>query len=471
MTDERFENDEIGELRATSAAAAELARDEEAFKTAYEAFLASDAAAFQAVLDKHGLADRCRLICRFFCRKHCPTVCRRFCPDRPAPVDANEIREFALVLEKLTADEASVTRLLEIVGSGDVEAWQEAIKRLELGRFCHQLCHFLCVVHCRRRCRELCPAAPLITNVGSIPTPTQVGPQGIGNGEGVPSPNVPFPNPAAGVGDHPFGGTPTIKGIFNMPTATEYKVEVANNPGGPYTPIEVTVKGTNNTSTPPWQAAVSRNPSTGPDPGWYTVLQIADSDGGPNAIGEKRLLDWPTGSLKDGIYYLRLRVRDGVGTERQSSPQIIQTDNTAPAKPLIALELRTPSGDLRPLKCGKVRRGDGLIRVTIQASDPNFSRLSVAAQGNSGLTIPVVGVPEGSPPGTPAVPLSKTYNGNLSDQGYPVPTSFLWDPWSDPQLKSCCYVVRIDISDRALSSNVWAGGHHNAGWEAIEIGF
>jgi hypothetical protein len=68
------------------------------------------------------------------------------------------------------------------------------------------------------------------------------------------------------------------------------------------------------------------------------------------------------------------------------------------------------------------------------------------------------------------VALSKTYNGNVADQGYPVDTTFLWDPWSDPRNVSCCYVVRIDISDRALSSNVWAGGHGNSGWEALEIG-
>ena len=74
-------------------------------------------------------------------------------------------------------------------------------------------------------------------------------------------------------------------------------------------------------------------------------------------------------------------------------------------------------------------------------------------------------------PGRSPLPLAKTYNGNLADQGYPTPTSFIWDPWSDPRIVPCCYVVRIDITDRALSSNVWAGGHANAGWEAIEIGF
>jgi hypothetical protein len=122
------------------------------------------------------------------------------------------------------------------------------------------------------------------------------------------------------VGDHPFGGTPTVKGIFNMPTATQYKLEVADNPGGPYSEIAVPVDGRNYIPTFPFVVGVIRNPSGLPDPGWYNVAEIADSDGGPNAIGEKRLLDWPTGMLSDGIYYLRLRVRDG-SSERVAGPR------------------------------------------------------------------------------------------------------------------------------------------------------
>ena len=111
-----------------------------------------------------------------------------------------------------------------------------------------------------------------------------------------------------------------------------------------------------------------------------------------------------------------------------------------------------------------------MIKVTVQAYDTNFSRLSVNAEGNSSLSVPVVAVPD--PPGVGrAVPLSKTYNGNLADTGYPSPTSFLWDPWSDPNIVPCCYVVRIDIWDRTVINNVWGGGHGNSGWEAIEIGF
>jgi hypothetical protein len=86
--------------------------------------------------------------------------------------------------------------------------------------------------------------------------------------------------------------------------------------------------------------------------------------------------------------------------------------------------------------------------------------------------VPVVGVPLPLWPGGAAVPLSKTYNGSLTDTGYPTPTSFVWDPWSEPLIVEhpCCYNVRIVIWDRTVINNGWAGGHRQPGWEAIEIG-
>jgi hypothetical protein len=469
MADDRFGEDVLHELRETAAAAQELARDPDAFSEAFEAFAASDATRFQAALESVRLGDRCRLICTLFCQKRCGAICRLFCPERPEPVDVEEIRSFALALAGLTSDGAALKKLLAIIEAEDAKGWKAELERLELTRFCDQLCRVLCRLRCRRRCHELCPPAPLITNLGSIPTPSQIDAHGFGHGQGIPPVNVPVDNPAAGVGDHPFAGSPTVKGIFNMPSATEYKLEVSDDPQGVFTPIAVPVIGVNYLSTPPWDTIVTRFPSGGGDPGWYSVSEIADSDGGPNATGEKRLLDWPTTAHADGVYYLRLAVRDGGGNEHVSAPQIVQTDNTAPSLPVITLELLTASGERQPLKCGNVKRGDGLILITVQAFDPNFSSLSVNAEGNSSLSVPILAQPY--PALTPAVPLAKTYNGDIADQGYPLATSFLWDPWSDPRIVPCCYIVRIDITDRALSSNVWAGGHGNAGWEAIGISF
>jgi hypothetical protein len=194
------------------------------------------------------------------------------------------------------------------------------------------------------------------------------------------------------------------------------------------------------------------------------LVVSTDSDGGRFTTGEKTLMMWPS-PLPDGVYYLRLRVRDGAMNTRVSSPQVVPLDNTGPfplPRPIITLQLQKPDGMLVPLKCGKVRKGDGLILVTIQAYDPNMSQIAVTARGDSGLSVPVVS--------TTAVPLSKTYNGNIADQGYVVPTSFLWDPWSDPNIVPCCYLVYVEVWDRAILNNTYTGGHYNAGWEAIEIG-
>jgi len=150
---------------------------------------------------------------------------------------------------------------------------------------------------------------------------------------------------------------------------------------------------------------------------------------------------------------------------RVSSPQIVRLDNTGPfplPRPTITLQLEKKDGTRVPLKCGKVRKGDGLIVVTIHAFDPNLSGIAVTARGNSGLSVPVVDIT--------ATPLSKTYNGNIADQGYVVPTEFLWDPWSDPNIVPCCYLVYVEINDRAILNNTYTGGHYGAGWEAIEIG-
>lgn len=444
-------------------AAERLAQDEGAFTAAAAAYAKRDAAAFEAALAAVGLEGECRWICFFFCEKACVRICTSFCPEKPPRIDAQEMRDFALALGKLVGNQKAVDRLQAIIEKEDAKAWQTELNRLELSRFCHQLCRFFCWERCRHVCRQLCPPQPVITRVSSIPTSQFTG-AGFGNGPSIPPFQVPLPDPASGVGDHPIGASSWLMGEFNLPTAKEYKVEVATAPGGPYSPIAEPVPGYNG-FPPPWPWP-TRLPSGGGDPGWYKVSEIWDSDGGANALGEKTLLFWTTPA--DGVYYLRLRVRDGA-LQRVSGPLKVVVDNTAPPTPVIHLELLKDDGSTEKLVCGKVKKGQGKILVTVQAWDQNFSRLSVAAEGNSSLTVPVVGVPFALWPGGAAVPLSKTYNGNTADQGYPVPEQFVWDPWADPRIVSCCYVVRIDIWDRAVLNNTWSGGHGNSGWEAIEI--
>ncbi len=466
MPDE-LEFDRGQELTELSQAVEKLAADPKAFQEAYEAYVAKDEARFNAVLERVGLGNFCERICYFFCKKRCIALCQRFCPGvHDNQPDVKEMIAFSHALARLVNDPQALSLVLAIFDKEDVEAWQRWVKEHEFGPFCHQLCHFLCDVRCRLVCRDLCPPKPLITRVGSIPI-SRISPSGLGNGPSIPPFHVSAPNPPAGVGDHPFGASVWLMGVFNFPAATQYRLEVSSTgPGGPYTPLIVaSVEGYDWIGVPPFISPCIRFPSVGVDPGWFDVADICDLDGGPNALGEKTLLYWPTGGLPDGLYHLRLRVRNGIST-RLSAPQPVYLDNSGPfplPRPTISLELQKPDGTRSPLKCGKVRKGDGLIVVTIHAYDPHYSGVSVTARGNSGLSVAVVD--------TSSIPLSKTYNGNLADTGYPIPTEFLWDPWSDPKIVPCCYVVYVEINDRAILNDHYSGGHSNAGWEAIEIGF
>ena len=487
MDNDKNQELELYDLQQTAEAIEKLSADPKAFSAAYDAFIAGDAVKFGAALGTVGIADGCRYVCRFFCRKRCVGVCRKFCPNpSAAEVNADEILGFAKAAGPMLKDPAFAQRLCEIIRAGNVDAWNQEIAKNKLQQYCIQLCVILCGECCEEQCQKVCPPDPLITRVANIPV-NQIDALGFGHGPDADHAGlVPFDNPAAGVGDHPFGLDVKLWGIFNMAAATEYLVEVATAPGGPYSTILVGPQYGYDTLNPSTGKTNQPPPPVPPDPtqphpggpfefdrsrsqiagGWFLINQIQDSDGGRSTVGEKVLLTWPTSSaMPDGLYYLRLRVRDAALTTRVSSPQIVRLDNTGPfplPRPTITLQLQKPDGTLVPLSCSNVRKGDGLIVVTVNAFDPNMSRIAVTAEGNGGLSVDVVS--------TTAVPLSETYNGVITNQGYVAPTSFLWDPWSNPAIVPCCYLIVVEIWDRAILSGFWSSGHYNDGWQAINIG-
>src|SRR5947209_1414826 len=64
----------------------QLVKDEKAFREAYDAFRAGNAAAFQAVLKRVGLVPRCSLVCEWIRIKECIFLCLEFC-GIPKPAD------------------------------------------------------------------------------------------------------------------------------------------------------------------------------------------------------------------------------------------------------------------------------------------------------------------------------------------------------------------------------------------------
>ena len=308
-------------------------------------------------------------------------------------------------------------------------------------------------------CKLLCPPPPLITEVALIPTSqyTPGGP-GLGLAEGPSFPPGPTPidSKPAGVGDHPIGGLANIKGVFVIAAPFQYKVEFATNPAGPWTPIKTAVDDYRfNPGFPPPPIFLYYTPRVPDVNGWYNVADMG-------LDGPDYLTDWHTPAAVNDQYYLKLTVRNAALTEFESPVVPVRVDNTAPTKPVIKLQLQTPDGKRRDLGCCEtVEQGKGnLVIISLQASDANFSQISVNLLGGCGASFSIVDTGGNS--------LSKTYKGDITDTGYPVLTEFAWDPWA-AGISPCCYLIDVRISDRAVVSNFWSGGHGNENWQSITI--
>ena len=156
MSEQLFEPDPLDELREIAAAAEKLAGDEASFIEAFDAHAAADAGRFQAALERVGIADRCDLICVYFCVKRCGATCVKLCPERPTrAVDAKEVLEFTHAIARVAKNRSALERLLAIAEKEDKKAWDAELKKLELTRFCHQVCRFVCRTRCKRICRHL----------------------------------------------------------------------------------------------------------------------------------------------------------------------------------------------------------------------------------------------------------------------------------------------------------------------------
>jgi len=358
-------------------------------------------------------------------------------------LDVEEWRAFAEYTAGLGKDPERLARLLDIVAQEDADAFRTLVAEEKIERFAHQLCHWLCAVRCRVACRRLCPQLPQLIKVGEIPV-GRIDSAGYASGPSSPASFTPPDNPAAGVGDHPFGGSVHINGLFSIAGATEYKVEVAPSAAGPWTAVTTTLEDSHDFGF----TTYSRTP-TGD---WYA---IADMD--TLSEGRTYLTDWSTPpSERDDLHYVRLVVRNASLTEFAGVPVPARVDNGLPVgpapgdRPLIEFS----QGD-KPLECcSTVRRENGPVKIHIEGTDENFSSLDITAYGGCSGSVTI---------------FSKTYNGNRADTGAPAPgIDALWDPWAT-DVEPCCYVVFVRLYDRAITDNSWSGGHTFDNWRSITV--
>lgn len=422
------ERDRLDETRLAIEAAGKLADDPEAFEEALSAFEARDAERFQSVLARVGLLDRCPLICHWFCSKHCIFVCRKLAGDVAATdrLDHQEVHAFTLAVRAIASDDAVIPEIIKAVDTADDKAFQALMRRLKVDRrYWHQLCHWFCHVHCRVVCRELCPFLPTITKVGMIPA-DQISAAGFGAGSSQPTGFTPADQFSPGpYGHHPFGGLTHIEGnVLGLAGAEAYKVEWAPSPAGPW--------ATMNASVYDFDLATLTSFQRFPDAsGWFAI--------GDFGLFKTSLANWST-PAPDGLYYLRLTVRNTLAVEFHSGLVPALVDNTPPGDFGFVIE---QSGEQLPC-CGEVAKDKGPLTITVIGEDANFEALSVSLRGGCNVSYPV---------------FSKAYDGNTADTGAPSPgVTFTYDPWA-AGVEPCCYVLEVVVSDRAIVNNtLWA--HH-----------
>jgi len=457
------------EIQETAEIIGKIAADERAFRAIIEAHENEEADTFQEELSKLGLLDHCEKICFWICFKRCVHRCEFFCPteqQRKDQIETEEMIKFAKEVLKLIQDKEMLNRLLEAYDKKDAKTFQEILKKLGLLFYCKQICSWFCHVRCRRVCINLCPLPPRITHVGFIPT-NQFTPAGYAKGPNSAPPAVGTQtiadNHVAGVGDHPFGLSTQIRGVFNIANAKQYRVEYGPSLTGPWTIIDTPVQdavylGIDPVVPKPDSITVHNDYNffglfvytRSPLGGWYDV-----DDMGEWSMNHSYLTDWNT-PIGTGTYYLRLTVKRLTPQEFISPLVKVQVDNESPTidQPVIFLE--KPDGSVVPLECcGGVKKGDGIIQIHIRAFDKNFSRLSLVAKYGCSAYLDIVDEVSGTA-------VTRTYNGNISDQGETATRIVRWDPWKAIKEEGCCcYHIELWIADRTIINNNWNGytGH------------
>ena len=156
MAAPEFEFDVVRDLLEEADVAGALAKDEQSFLAAYQAFRALDPKTFQAVLQKAALLARCHLVCRWIRSKECIFLCLELCGP-PKPLDhAPDPRALAEAAVRITSDKKALDQLVQAVEKRDQGLFQELVTAYKLGPVCHLFCHWVCYVRTRLVCRWIC---------------------------------------------------------------------------------------------------------------------------------------------------------------------------------------------------------------------------------------------------------------------------------------------------------------------------
>lgn len=156
MADQVTERELLDEVLQGAQTMGALARDEEVFRAAVDAFRAQDGESMNALLQRHKLAERCEVVCHWLRSKEAVLLCLYLAGPPRLDQEPPDVRAFAEIAARLTADEEAVELLAQAVQERDQAAWRELVDRYELHPFSHLLCHWVCTVFYRVVCELVC---------------------------------------------------------------------------------------------------------------------------------------------------------------------------------------------------------------------------------------------------------------------------------------------------------------------------
>src|SRR5437762_8221273 len=156
MANQPVDRDLLDEVLVGARALGSLAEDEETFRALVDAFRAQDGESMHQLLERHELVERCALVCHWLRSKEAVLLCLELAGPPPIDAEPPDIREFAEVVAKLTADEELVELMADAVQEREADSWRELIDKQGLERFSHLLCHWVCTVHYRLVCDVVC---------------------------------------------------------------------------------------------------------------------------------------------------------------------------------------------------------------------------------------------------------------------------------------------------------------------------
>jgi hypothetical protein len=159
----------LDEVQEGARALALLARDEETFRAAVDAFRTQDGTSLQALLTGVGLGERCEFVCHWLRSKECVLLCLELSGPPSLEQDAPDVREFAAVVARVAGERELLEQVALAIEARDPGAWSALVRRYELERFSHLLCHWACTVYFRLVCGVVCQPSAIERRTELLP--------------------------------------------------------------------------------------------------------------------------------------------------------------------------------------------------------------------------------------------------------------------------------------------------------------